>query len=330
MVWIGIAAALTALAVVRGVGLVLPFEPPAGRSERRGWVVVLFLAGVFAAGEAAALPLASLALLVGGLGLAAAGLAAQRLAAKEKEGEDDKDGRDDKGDENGRGPWSPLLGGVLAVALLAGLAWMVQWRAPVDLAAAIVVGPAAFGVRAAFAAAAFGLIALAGARRPARTPLPRDRWAWGSMAALAAGAALADLPWAALPLVAAGAGAAAVYADRRQLRQGLALAGLALLAIATAAATWEVVYRLRLRAYAAGALLAALVPPPPAERAALGRELDVHFAGRDLGELAARSPAGLRLRPSMKYSWKKPCWDGRNLSLSSCATVRIMSALFVP
>jgi signal transduction histidine kinase len=294
--WAGLACALLALTVMRGVGLVLPLEPAAAlserpeRPERRLWVTLFFLSGVFAVGMAASLSPFVLALLGTGLALAAAGLGAQRIEPPAREGESR--------------PWGTALVGALAAVAFCALVWLCTLRGdPVDLSPGILADPERFSLRAAFAAAAFGLICLAGRRRGSGPP-PRDRWAWGGVAALLAGGALADYPVAAVVLLAAGAGAAAVYADRRRLREGMALAGLALMAILLASGAAEAAYRLRLRTWASRDLLAALTPPSPAQKEALLRELHGHFEKRDLWELAPRSPTGLKSQDLAYTLWR--------------------------
>jgi signal transduction histidine kinase/CRP-like cAMP-binding protein len=308
LAWAGIAFAFIALAVMRGVGLVLPQEREAGREperepergpERHGWVALLFLSGVFAVGMAAALPPALLALLGAGVGLAAAGLAGTM--------------GEQKAPQDGPSPltlwrWTALRGGLAAV-LLCAAAWLFQGQGPpLDLSAGILADPEPFSVRFAFAAAAFGLLCLAGLRRGAETP-PGDRWAWGAVLALLAGAALADYPAAAVALLAAGTGAGAVYADRRRLGHIMSLAALALMAVLLASGGSEVAYRLRLRSWSAGDLLTQLVPPSAQQNAAVKEELRVYLEKSDLWQVAPRSPAGLN-RQDLAFT----LWRGSPLS----------------
>ena len=292
--WAGLAFAFLAVAVMRGVALALLLEPAAGRQERRLFVTLFVLAGVFAAGMAAALSPFILMVLGVGLALAAAGWVEQ-------------------GDRGG-GAWlralsRPFALGILSAAILFSLVWLCQLRgSPIDLSPGILADPERFGLRIAFAAAAFGLLCLAGRLRAAG-PLPGDRWVWGGVAVLLVGGAVADYPLLAVPLLAAGAGAGAVYADRRRVREGASLVGLALLAILLASGAAEVSYRLRLRAWAARDLLVQLIPPSPQETAALQREVQDHFARRDLGDLAPRSPTGLN-RQDLAYT----LWRGSPLA----------------
>lgn len=314
LAWAGIAFAFIALAVMRGVGLVLPREVSvsgdqreAERSpERRRWVALFFLSGAFAVGMAASLPPALLVLLGAGVGLAAAGLAGQHPARAAQLARERRERR------SGEPPtpwwWTALRGG-LAAALLCAAAWWLQRQGPpLDLSAGILADPEPFSVRFAFGAAAFGLLCLAGLRRGAETP-PGDRWAWSAVLALLAGAALADYPGAAIALLVAGAGAAAVYADRRRLGHSMSLAALALLAILLASGALEVTYRLRLRSWAARDLLTQLVPPSEAQKAAVREELRVYLEKSNLWELAPRSPVGLN-RQDLAFT----LWRGSPLS----------------
>ena len=313
--WAGLAFAFLAVAVMRGVALALLLEPAAGRPERRLFVTLFVLAGVFAAGMAAALSPFHLAVLGVGLALAAAGLV---------EGPAPGEGRDAAAAQGsageGRAWWRTALLGILSSAVLFGLVWLCQLRgSPVDLSPGILAEPERFSLRIAFAAAAFGLICLAGRLRAAG-PLPGDRWVWSGVAVLLVGGAVADYPLLAVPLLAAGAGAAAVYADRRRVREGASLVGLALLAILLAAGAAEVSYRLRLRAWAARDLLVQLIPPSPRQTAELQREVQDHFARRDLGDLAPRSPAGLN-RQDLAYTLWRGSPLARPHALSALAVV---------
>jgi signal transduction histidine kinase len=285
--WAGIAFAFIALAVMRGVGIVLPQE--AATPERRLWVALFFLSGVFAVGMAASLPPALLALLAAGVGLAAVGLGA--TVWKEALGEPTP-------------WWRPALFGGLAALLLFAAVWLLQSQGPpMDLAAGILADPEPFSMRFAFGAAAFGLLCLAGRRRGAETP-PGDRWAWGGVAALLAGSALADHPPAAVALLAVGAGAGAVYADRRHLGHGMSLAALALLAVLLSSGAAEAAYRLRLQSWAARDLLTQLVPPSAAQRETVQQELRAYFEKSDLWQLAPRSPAGLSRQDVAFTLWR--------------------------
>jgi signal transduction histidine kinase len=307
LAWAGITFALIALAVMRGIGLVLPLDGPAGVSERRLWVTLLFLSGIFAAGMAASLSPACLALLAGGLALAAGGLAVGRQVAPHpltpspipspQPGEGERNGNSSAG-------WTPPLFGALAALLLVAAAWLFQRQGPpLDLSSGILVDPEPFSVRAAFGAAALGLLCLAGRRRGSGAA-PKDRWAWAGVTVLLAGAALADYPWAAVPLLAAGGGVAAVYADHRRLREGMSLAAIALMAVLLSSGALEVAYRLRLRSWSARDLLTQLVPPSEAQEMTLQQELRGYFGKSDLWDLAPRSPAGLNRQDLAFALWR--------------------------
>ncbi len=276
LAWGGLAVALLALAVMRGVGLVLQPRRAGEAAERRAWIAVLALGGFVAAGAAAALPPATLAALAAGLALAAGGLGLLEVPARLR--------------RSGR---AAAALGALAVALLAFAAWALVSGEPLDLAGDLLLPAAPFGLRLALAAAALGLLAGAGRLAPAATR-PGDRWGWLAVALLLAGGAAHDLPLVALPLLAAGGAVAAFWAaDRRWPEQPLALAALALMAALAAAGVWETAYRLRLRDFVAGDLLARLAPPPETVLRRVSAGLDRHFRGRDVTRLAPRVPLGL-------------------------------------
>ncbi len=187
---------------------------------------------------------------------------------------------------------------------------------PIDLGSAVFLGTEAFGYRLAFAAAAFGLICLAGRYSVGPPSPPRDRWAWAGSALLLLGAALCDTPLAALPLIAAGTAAAALYADRRRMGEGLAVAAVALLAVLAAAGIWETAYRLALRRWSETVLLNKVTPPSRGEMEALGKEIQGHFARIDLAALVPRAPAGLE-RQDLAYALWRSSPLARPYSLSA-------------
>ena len=311
--WVAIGFALFALAVMRGIALVLPSPPSpiatsSGPLERRQRGLVLLAVGSgIAGGAAAGVPWVPLAFLVVGLALAATALRRPPLAA-------------------GAGPSRPpsrmrleraldraAVAAAAAVLALAAAALAVEWLAgwgggppdaPLDPAGPLLAAPEVMSLRLAFAAAAFGLLALAG-RRAGPAVEVRDRWAWLAVALLLAAAAAADLWPLALPLLAAGGAAAARWAAGRDVRRsGTAFAALALVAALAAAPALEIAYRLRLGRYAATELLARFAPPSPADVDRLRRELAVHFAGRDLAELVPRAPAGLEPQDLAFALWR--------------------------
>ncbi len=145
---------------------------------------------------------------------------------------------------------------------------------------------------------------------------PRDRWAWAGSALLLLGAALCDTPLAALPLIAAGTAAAALYADRRRMGEGLAVAAVALLAVLAAAGIWETAYRLALRRWSETVLLNKVTPPSRGEMEALGKEIQGHFARIDLAALVPRAPAGLE-RQDLAYALWRSSPLARPYSLSA-------------
>ncbi|HXO19282.1 MAG TPA: ATP-binding protein, partial [Thermoanaerobaculia bacterium] len=307
LAWCAIAFALLALAVMRGVGVALPGgSGPLERFDRRGrGIVPLALGGVLAAGAAASVPPPALAALLAGLALAAVGF---------------------------RAPWLPGIRrlrpagvhaaplGALAVVLLAALAWAFERRwGPLDLAAGIVADPAVFSWRLAFAAAACGLLCLAGLRAAGgaaeeeEETTPHDRWAWVAVGLLAAAAALTDSPAAALALLAGGGAAAALWVERRSpLRFAPALAGLALLAALAAAVAVETAYRLRLDDFVGGELLSHFAPPAAPEVDVLSHHLADHFGHRDLVDLVPRNPLGLERQDLAFALWRSSPLARRN------------------
>jgi signal transduction histidine kinase len=296
VVWGAIAFSLLALAVMRSPGLTAAGAGAAG--EGRGRLAVLVFVGVFAAGMAAGFSWTVIALSGAGLALALAGIAGMPVWRRSAP------------------PW--VAGrGVLAVFLLFGGAWALQRSGePIDLGSAVLLGAQAFGYRLAFAAAAFGLFCLAGQARRYQREAPGDRWAWAGSALLLLGAALCDTPQAALPLIAAGAAAAALYADRRRMGEGLAVAAVALMAVLAAAGVWETAYRLVLRRWSETVLLNKITPPAQGEMAALGREIQGHFARVDLAALVPRAPAGLE-RQDLAYALWRSSPLARPYSLSA-------------
>ncbi|MES1240820.1 MAG: ATP-binding protein [Acidobacteriota bacterium] len=288
VVWGALAFSMLALAVMRSPGLTA--NPAGTAGEGRIRLGVLVFAGVFAAGMASGFSRTVIALTLAGLALALAGLAAWRREPSWWRST----------------PAWIAARGALAVLLLFGAAWALQLNGePVDLGSAILLSAEAFGYRLAFAAAAFGLICLAGRHRegPA-SPLPRDRWAWAGSGLLLLGASLCDIPFAALPLIAAGTAAAAIYADRRRMGEGLALAAVALLAVLAAAGAWEVAYRLALRRWSETVLLNKVTPPTREEMEALGSEITAHFSRIDLAALVPRRPADLERQDLAFALWR--------------------------
>jgi signal transduction histidine kinase len=288
LAWGALAVALLALAVMRGVGLVLQPRRGGEAAERRGWIAALALGGFVGAGAAAALPPATLAALAAGLALAAGGLGLLEVPARLR-----------------RSHRTSVVLGAVAVPLLTVAAWGLAHGEPPDLAGDLLVPPGPFGLRLALAAAALGLLAGAGRLAPPGTP-PRDRWGWLAVGLLLAGAAAHDLPLLALALLGAGGAVAAFWsADRRWPEQPLALAALALLAALAAGGAWETAYRLRLRQFVAGDLLERLAPPPAATLRRVAAGLDRHFRGRDVTALAPRVPLGLERQDLAFTLWSE-------------------------
>ncbi|HYX26161.1 MAG TPA: hypothetical protein VFC23_18560, partial [Thermoanaerobaculia bacterium] len=287
--WAALGLALLALAVVRGLRNLLPGAPPPGEKPAARPVTPLVLGGSVALAGVFLVPLPELGVLLAGLGLAALSLQLRHLRTTAGE----------------RIP-VPVKGGAAALLLLLA-AWALQLQrvlGPRDLAAAIVVSAATFALRLGLAGAAFGLLVLAGRRRDRPAAEAGDRWAWIAVALLLAGAASCDQPFVAVPLLAAGGAAAALWADLRRLTTGMALMVLILLSVFAAAGAWETAYRLALRAYAGDELLVRLAPPTRAELAAVAGELHGHFLKSDLQRLVPRTPANLEPQDLAYALWK--------------------------
>ena len=329
VVWGAVAFALLALAVMRSPGLSLPGEPISPRSpispispilpispvrnESPIRLSILTLTGVAAAGMAAGLSWTSLAVLVAGLALA--GWGASRRPPTER----DRPLAPSPPAWGRGGIGSIALQGAASALLLFLAAWLLQLPEPVDLGSEILAQPEAFSLRLAFAAAVFGLLCAAGRRRPDDPP-PLEAWAWAAAGLLLLGGAACDFPLLALPLLAAGAGAASVYADSRRMEGGLAMAAVALMAILAASALWETAYRLSLRSWAETELLHKVTPPTREELDSLGAEANAHFSRRDLASLVPRTPAGLE-RQDLAYALWRHSPLARPYSLSALVVV---------
>jgi signal transduction histidine kinase len=294
LAWAGLAVALLALAVMRGVGVALPAvstlsAPP----ERAGRVAALVLGGLFAAAELAGVAAQPLLAMEAGVGLALLGLAAPRR----RPGSGLSALRDSGG-------WV-VAGGALAMAALFAAAWAAQLASgPFDAAEELMVPPGDWCVRLAWSGAAFGLLALAGRRESAAGSPAGDRWLILAVGLLVGGAALSNTPWAAVPLLAAGGGCAARFGDRQRRGQAATLAAMVVLAALAGAAVWETAYRARLASYDFGELLDRLAPPAAADLAVFSRRLETHFRRLDVDSLAARSPVGLDSRDLAYSLWR--------------------------
>ncbi len=307
VVWGALAFSLLALSVMRSPGLALSPGSASAAGEGRLPQRVSVLAGIFAAGMAAALSWTAIALTVVGMAIALTGLRVWREPAWWRSA-----------------PAWIAARGALAGLLLFGAAWALQpIDEPIGLGAGVLLSPEAFAYRIAFAAAAFGLLCLAGRRREG--PAPRDRWAWAAAWLLLLGAALCDMPLAAIPLIAAGTGAAALYADRRRMETGLAVAAVALMAILAAAGVWETAYRLALRRWAETALVERVTPPTPKEMKAFGAAINRHFTRGDLAALVPRNPEGLE-RQDLAFALWRGSPLARPYSLSALMVVPLEGA----
>ena len=327
LAWAGVAAALLALGVMRGVGLALPAASTLSGSPEHGLPVpALLLGGLLALAMLAGVPAPPLVAMEIGVTLALLGLVlprARTVTLRRLAGDGRRTFRFRGPGFRGPGRLGAtqaagaagarvrdpgagwvMAAGAAAMGLLFGAAWAAQLAGgPFDAAEGLMVPAGDWCIRLAWSGAALGLLSLAGRRESSASPAG-DAWVWLATGLLLAGAALSEATWAAVPLLAAGGACAARFADHRRRAQGTVLAALAVIAALAGAAVWETAYRTRLETYAATALLDRLAPPSPAEMAALERELGTHFAHLDLDALVARSPVGLD-RKDLAYSlWR--------------------------
>ncbi|HEY3567997.1 MAG TPA: ATP-binding protein [Thermoanaerobaculia bacterium] len=283
--WAAIALALLSLAVLRLLRIVLPGGGPLLADDRPARLVSpLAAGGLIALGAALAVPPHSVGVLLAGLWVAALGAWSRTWK------------------ESRLPVW---LKGVAAVGLLFLAAWGIQrlWG-PLDLSDGILVSTGGFALRLGLTGAAFGLFCLAGRHRERTDGMPRDRVAWVAVALLLGGGALCDRLLLSLPLLAAGGALAALYADQRRLREGLALTGLILMAVFAAAGTGEAAYRLRLREHAQNELLTRLAPPSGGQIAAVSQETRRHFEGTGLERVIPRTPIGLDYQDLAYVLWR--------------------------
>ncbi len=296
--WALIGFALLSIAVLRLLRLVLPVGGALldGDHPARRLVSPLAVGGLIAVGAALEVPPRALGVLLAGMILAVVG-----TWTRSREGS--------------RIPAGLKGAGATLVLLAAGWGLQRLWG-PFDLGGNILASMEAFTLRLGFTGAAFGLLCLAGHRKGSQNAAPLDRMVWISMVLLLGGAAFCDQPFVAVPLLAAGGAAAALYADQRRLGEGLTLVALILMAVFTAAGTWETAYRWRLRGYAQEDLLARLAPPTRQDVAVVAREIRGHFEAVDLERIVPRSPAGLD-RQDLAYALWKDSPLARHHSLSA-------------
>src|SRR5579864_7363325 len=257
LAWAGVAAALLALGVMRGVGLALPAASTLSGSPERGVrVPALLLGGLFALAMLAGVPVLPLAAMEVGVALALLGLAlprartvtSRRLAGAVRKAAGPRTAGAGAGD---RGAAWVMAAGAAVMVLLFGAAWAAQLAAgPFDAAEGLMVPGPDWCIRLAWSGAALGLLSLAGRRESSASPAG-DAWVWLATGLLLAGAALSEATWAAVPLLAAGGACAARFVDRRRRVQGTVLAALAVMGALAGAAVWETAYRARLGTYAA-------------------------------------------------------------------------------
>ena len=306
LAWAGVAAALLALGVMRGVGLALPAASTlSGSAEQGVRVPALLLGGLFALAKLAGVPALPIVAMEIGVALALLGLALPRARTVKlrRLAGDGRLAAAARPADAGAG-WV-MAAGAAVMLVLSGAAWAAQLAAgPFDVAEGLMVPGPDWCIRLAWSGAALGLLSLAG-RRESSAPPAGDVWVWLATGLLLAGAALSEATWAAVPLLAAGGACAARFVDCRRRAQGTVLTALAVIGALAGAAVWETAYRARLGTYAATALLDRLAPPSPGEMAALERELGAHFAHLDLDALVARSPVGLDHKDLAYSLWRE-------------------------
>src|SRR5579864_4351010 len=252
LAWAGVAAALLALGVMRGVGLALPAASTLSGSPERGVrVPALLLGGLFALAMLAGVPALPLVAMEIGVALALLGLAlprartvtSRRLAGAVRKAAGPRTAGAGAGD---RGAAWVMAAGAAVMVLLFGAAWAAQLAAgPFDAAEGLMVPGPDWCIRLAWSGAALGLLSLAGRRESSASPAG-DVWVWLATGLLLAGAALSEATWAAVPLLAAGGACAARFVDRRRRSQGTVLTALAVIGALAGAAVWETAYRARL------------------------------------------------------------------------------------
>lgn len=285
-----LALALLGLAVLRGVGVALR---PAAPGERQRGVELLGLGGVGAAAFAATSSVLATAALLAGLAIGARGLRRGRPRTR-----------------------AALLVALVAAGtlLLFAAAWGAQrWQGEaIDLAADLTASPVRTCLRLATWAAAFGILLVA-SRHGARSGIPSDRWAWTGALLLGTGAALHEIPAAALTAASLGAAAAALWlAPPRPLRRFGTLAVAAALASLLAAGAWETAYRLELRTNLGERILPRMAPPSEEEMRRLGGELQDHFARLDLKYLGPRTVERLDPQDLAFLLWRRSPLARRN------------------
>jgi signal transduction histidine kinase len=308
LAWLALALALCTLAAMRGVGLAVLSGTAVRASHPAAAVAALGVGALVAGGLAGNAPAGHLGTMLLGLALATAGW---RLGGRR------------------RRPVMAAAWGAAGALALAAAALVLQHRiGPVDLASlsprpdrlALDMGVlgAAAGLLALGAGAADGMRVREGGR-PAGAPREwRLAAARGRLAGAAAGLLLAagtahERPALALPLLAAGGAAAALWLRRSDWRRDpWALVPLALLAALLGGVAWQAGYRLALRHEAEQRLLAAMAPPTRAELDTAWEEITARFAAVDLTRFSPRSPRGLAVGDLAYLLWRRSPLARRN------------------
>ncbi len=290
--WAALAAALLAVVVLRGVGLLLT---GGARGSHAGSLTALALAGTAAAASAAGAPGTAVAALGLGVLLAALGLAWQAPEMP---------------------PWATAVAGGSAALAVGFLAWLFQEAlGPLDLGSDLWAGTEVFCLRLAAGVAAFGLLALAGRRRKPSVEASvagssvgggGHALAWWAAGLLLLASLAADRPPIALLLLALSGVAIALWlAHRRLLAEAGSFAAFVALAWITGAVGWEVAYRQLLRLEVERQVLPRLAPPSSAEMDAVASEVSGFLDALDLESLTARPLDGMDRRDLAYAVWRQ-------------------------
>ena len=302
LAWGALAAALFALAAMRGVGLAVLSGTAVRATHAPTTVVALGVAAAVAAGLASGAGAGRLAALLGGLAI---GFAGWRLRGAPR-----------------RAVVTAVAGAGAALALAAAALALQHPLGPVDLAT---LSPRAdrLALQLAVLAAAFGALALAAGAAPragagAAAPSREGAAGGGRRAAaaatllLAAGAAH-DHPMLAVALLAGGGAAAASWLRRSGWRLNpSALVPLALLAALLGAVAWQVGYRLALRHAVTERFLVGMAPPAPDELQAEWADVLDRFDAVDLTRFAPRTPREVAVTDLAYLLWRRSPLARRN------------------
>ncbi len=183
----------------------------------------------------------------------------------------------------------PALWGVAGIAALFGVSFVLQRPGAIDLAESFAAPSGIWLARLVLLMTALTWLgALVGGRRGDEVSTATAGRSWAGAAFLVGAAMVLDLPPLAASLAAIGGALSCQgLAGRMPRGKPLLLVAIAGLAAFSAATTYEVVHRWRLRGDLGTETLEALAPPSSAETAAMKAELRRHFERFDLGDLSA-------------------------------------------